>query len=73
MHLTNHDLIQVLRVFVDEVDAGLDKGVLPNFAVWSRDTQETVLHMVLKQSHSRALAWLGDDASVVVSMDWDRW
>ena len=34
MHLTNHDLIQVLRVFVDEVDAGLDKGVLPNFAVW---------------------------------------
>ena len=73
MHLTNHDLIQVLRVFVDEVDAGLDKGVLPNFAVWSRDTQETVLHMVLKKSHSKALAGLGDDASVAVSMDWDRW
>ena len=47
-------MVQVLQVFVDAVGAG-GARVAPNFAAWSRDTQETALHMVLKKSNSRAL------------------
>ena len=32
-----------------------------NWAVWSRDTEETVLHLVLKKSHKVALAGTGRD------------
>jgi len=34
-------------------------GATTNWAVWSRDTEETVLHLVLKKSHKSALAGLG--------------
>ena len=53
--MTLNPLVQVLQVFVDAVGAGGGARVAPNFAAWSRDTQETALHMVLKKSNSRAL------------------
>ncbi|XP_023344392.1 transient receptor potential cation channel protein painless [Eurytemora carolleeae] len=59
---------QVLSVFVEELETALSLGkvskVSPNFAVWSRDTQETCLHMILKKSHSKALLGLGSDSEL---------
>lgn len=37
----------------------MEKGASTNWAVWSRNTRETVLHLVLKKSHKGALAGLG--------------
>ena len=44
-------------MFVNAAEAAKGKAhkVAPNFAAWSRDTQETALHMLLKKSHARAL------------------
>ena len=57
-------------MFVDELETaqGLSKisKVSPNFAVWSRDTQETCLHMILKKSHSKALFGLGSESELKV-------
>lgn len=55
---------------MEELETALSLGkvskVSPNFAVWSRDTQETCLHMILKKSHSKALLGLGSDSELKV-------
>jgi len=56
---------QVLQVFVDAVAPGLAGRVSPNFAAWSRDTQETALHMVLKKSNSRALYGVASEENIM--------
>ena len=51
----------MLAVFVGRLTPGdkkAERAVLPNFAVWSKDTQETVLHLILKKSHVKALEGL---------------
>ena len=59
-------IVQVLQVFVDAVAPGLAGRVSPNFAAWSRDTQETALHMVLKKSNSRALYGVASEENIMV-------
>ena len=49
----------VLAVLANHTEKG--SGVTTNWAVWSRDTEETVLHLVLKKSHKVALAGTGRD------------
>jgi len=48
---------ETLGCFVDHFQKHLEyqNSVISNFAVWSRDTKETVLHLVLKKSHKKAL------------------
>ena len=48
---------KVLRVFMDFAKENStsrmgENGVLvrPNFAIWSKDTKETILHLILKRS-----------------------
>ena len=48
---------EVLAALAAHTERGV--GATTNWAVWSRDTEETVLHLVLKKSHKSALAGLG--------------
>ena len=52
----HHGVLAVLATHTEE-----GAGVTTNWAVWSRDTEETVLHLVLKKSHKVALAGTGRD------------
>ena len=48
---------ETLQCFIDHNQK--NKTNATNFAVWTRDTKETVLHLILKKSHKKALLNIG--------------
>ena len=57
---------ETLGCFVDHFQKNFTRqnSVVTNFAVWSRDSKETVLHLVLKKSHKKALLGIGSTSEL---------
>ena len=53
---------ETLQCFIDHNQK--NKMNNTNFAVWTRDTKETVLHLILKKSHKKALLGVGSSADL---------
>ena len=48
---------ETLQCFIDHNQKNKTNGT--NFAVWTRDTKESVLHLIFKKSHKKALQSIG--------------
>jgi len=57
---------ETLDCFVSHFQRNISRqnSVLTNFAVWSRDTNETILHLVLKKSHKKAYLGIGSTSDL---------
>ena len=57
---------EVLGCFVDHFQRNISRqnSMVTNFAVWSRDTKETALHLVLKKSHKKAMLGIGSESDL---------
>ena len=56
---------ETLQCFIDHHQRLAGRANSTNFAVWTRDTKETVLHLILKKSQKKALVGLGSSSDLV--------
>ena len=56
---------ETLQCFIDHHQRLGGRGNSTNLAVWTRDTKETVLHLILKKSQKKALVGLGSSSDLV--------
>ena len=56
---------ETVLAFIEHHQKLAGRGNSTNFAVWTRDTKETILHLILKKSQKKALMGLGSSSDLV--------